>query len=253
MQHSDKIAVVTGAAQGIGLAIAQKLSAEGARVVLADINSERGEAEAKLIKNAAFVHCDVGDEESAKQLIAHTVKEYGRIDLCVNNAAIVPMGTIFDVGVDNLDAALRINLRGAFIIAREAARNMVEQGSGAIVNLSSVSASLASPGMIAYGMSKAGINMLTKALALTLAPHAIRVNAVAPGTVNTAAATELMANPAMAETVLSRTPLGRLADPAEIADVVSYLLSDQATYITGETIFVDGGRVGMNYAMPKKA
>ncbi|MCO5081065.1 MAG: SDR family oxidoreductase [Rhizobiaceae bacterium] len=253
MRHADKVAIVTGAAQGIGLAIAKKLSQEGASVVLADIDAERGRAEAGGIERAIFHRCDVGDAAEAAGLVDKAVAEFGRLDFCVNNAAIVPAGDIFEIEDDRFDQALRTNLRGPFLVSRAAARVMVANGAGSIVNMSSVSASFASPKMIAYGMSKAGVNMLTRALALTLAPYGIRVNAVAPGTVNTAQAALLMTDPASAEMVLSRTPIGRLAETAEIAEVVAFLLSEQASYITGQTIVADGGRTVMNFTMPKRS
>ena len=256
MRLRNKVAIVTGAGQGIGLAIAQRFVAEGARVMLADIAPDRGLAAAgRLGEAAAFLPCDVGDRAAAASLVAGTVERFGRVDVLVNNAGILHAAEFLDLEEADFDRVLRVNLKGTFLVGQAAARQMVRQfradGSrGSIVNLSSVTAKLAIPTAVPYVVSKAGVSQLTNAMALALADKGVRVNAVGPGSIMTDMLQVMMSDDAARRRILSRTPLGRCGEPEEIAAVVLFLASDESSYVTGQTIFADGGRMGLNYTVP---
>jgi NAD(P)-dependent dehydrogenase (short-subunit alcohol dehydrogenase family) len=243
------VVIVTGAAQGIGEACARRFVRDGARVVLADIDAPRGEALAQEL-GALFVQCDVGDKPQVDALVQSTVQAHGRIDVLVNNAGIFKAADFLDVSEADFDAVLRVNLKGAFLVGQAVARVMAQDGGGAIINMSSVNGVLAIPNIASYNVSKGGINQLTRVMALALADKGIRVNAVAPGTIATelAAKAVLTSDEARAK-ILSRTPMRRLGQPSEVADVVAWLASDASSYVTGEIVTVDGGRMTLNYTV----
>ncbi len=244
-----KIALVTGAAQGIGLACAQALAEDGAQVVLVDIKAHAvAEAAAVLGDAAVGLGVDVADREALAGLFDRVEADYGPVSILVNNAGIAMPEDFMSVTPDRFQQVLDLNLLAPFIATQRAARTMIDQGiKGAVVNMSSINAQVAIPSIPAYCASKGGIMQLTKASALALAPHGIRVNAVGPGSIDTEMMAGVNADPTAMSRVLSRTPLGRVGDAREIGDVVAFLASEKASYITGETIYVDGGRLGMNY------
>jgi glucose 1-dehydrogenase len=176
----------------------------------------------------------------------------------VNNAGVVDDAPFLDLTEDEYDRVLRTNLKGAFLAGQAAARQMVKQGrgaqgggAGAIVNMSSVNAVFALPDHVAYSISKGGLAQLTKAMAIALAPHGVRVNAVVPGTIETPLLAGVVKDEAFRKRVLSRTPLGRIGQPEEVAAIVAWLASDEASYVTGTTVYADGGRLPLNYVMPE--
>ncbi|MBC7470129.1 MAG: SDR family oxidoreductase [Ramlibacter sp.] len=246
---SGRTCVVTGGSQGIGEACARRFAREGAKVVIADVADRPGQALAAEL-GALFVHCDVGDKAQVDAMVAAVMAAHGRIDVLVNNAGIFKAADFLDVTEADFDAVLRVNLKGAFLVGQAVAREMARSGCGAIVNMSSVNAVLAIPTIASYNVSKGGINQLTRAMALALADKGIRVNAVAPGTIATelAARAVLTSDEAKAR-ILSRTPMKRLGQPAEVADAVAWLASDAASYVTGEIVVVDGGRMTLNYTV----
>jgi len=248
----DKVAVVTGAAQGIGLAIAERFAREGAKVALGDINAEKGKAAAaKLGAGAVFHQADVGYRDQAEGLIARAVAAFGRLDILVNNAGITHNADFLDLAEEDYDRVLRTNLKSVFLCGQAAARRMVAQGGGTIINMASVNALLAIPNQVPYGASKGAINQLTRVMAVGLAPHRIRVNAIGPGTIMTDLARDsVLKNETATRMVMSRTPIGRFGEPDEVASVALFLASDDASYITGQTIYPDGGRLALNYTVP---
>ena len=250
----DRVAIVTGAAQGIGAACAQRLAQDGAAVALWDVDDVRGKALVESLRSqgrqAAYVHCDVSRAFDVEAAMAATLAAFGRIDALVNNAGIFRAADFLDITEADWDAVIGVNLKGAFLVAQAAARAMVDAGGGAIVNMSSVNGVLAIPNIASYNVSKGGINQLTRAMALALADKGIRVNAVAPGTIATElAAQAVLGSDAAKARILGRTPLRRLGEPAEIADVVAFLLSSASSYMTGEIVYVDGGRMALNYTV----
>lgn len=245
-----RVCIVTGAAQGIGEACARRFAREGAKVVIADVEDARGQALAQELQGL-FVHCDVGDKAQVDTLVAQAMLTHGRIDVLVNNAGIFKTADFLDITEADYDAVLRVNLKGSFLVGQAVAREMAKVGAGAIVNMSSVNAVLTIPSIASYNMSKGAINQLTRVMALSLADRGIRVNAVAPGTIATelAAKAVLTSEEAKAR-IMSRTPMKRLGEPWEVADVVAWLASDAASYVTGEIVVVDGGRMTLNYTVP---
>lgn len=242
------IALITGAAQGIGLACAKSLQNEGYRVVLSDINAEGVVAAAEEIGALAGLACDMGDIDGVLAMIDQIESDFGPIAALVNNAGIAMPGDFLSYELDAFDKVMGVNLRGVFVAMQRVAKTMVEKGiEGAIVNMSSINAQVAIPSIPAYCASKGGVMQLTKTAALSLAKHNIRVNAVGPGSIDTEMMAGVNANPEAMKMVMSRTPLQRVGEAREIGDVVGFLCSQKASYITGETIYVDGGRLGMNY------
>ncbi len=245
-----RVAIVTGGAQGIGEACARRFARENARVVIADVADARGQALADEL-SARYVHCDVGDKAQVDALVAQAMQAHGRIDVLVNNAGIFRAADFLEVTEEDFDAVLRVNLKGAFLVGQAVAREMARAGRGSIVNMSSVNSVLAIPGIASYNVSKGGLNQLTRAMALALADQGIRVNAIGPGTIATElAAQAVLTSEDARRRIMMRTPLKRLGEPAEVADVVAFLASDAASYITGEIVMVDGGRMALNYTVP---
>lgn len=243
------IALVTGAARGIGFACAQVLAENGALPVLADLDADSTrEAAARIGHGAIGLDCDMGDAEAIGALFDRVEAAAGAVSILVNNAGLALPGDFLDYSLLDWKRTLDVNLTGAFVATQWAARRMVaERIRGAIVNMSSVNAQVAIPSIPAYCASKGGITQLTKAAALALAPHGIRVNAVAPGSIDTAMVAGVNSDPAAMDRLMSRTPLKRLGTAREVAEVVGFLASDKAAYITGETITADGGRMALNY------
>ena len=245
-----KVAIITGAARGQGAAEAALFAAEGATVVLTDVLREEGEATAAAC-GGTFMHHDVSSEEGWAQVVADTKAAHGRIDVLVNNAGIFKAANFLQVTEADFDAVLRVNLKGAFLVGQAVARVMAQAGRGAIVNMSSVNSVLAIPDIASYNVSKGGINQLTRAMALALADKGVRVNAVGPGTIATELAAQAVLTSEEAKNkIMMRTPIKRLGEPAEVADVVAFLASDAASYMTGEIVMVDGGRMALNYTVP---
>ena len=254
MKLKDKVALVTGGAQGIGLACAKQFLAEGARVAIVDINAEQGtRALAELgAEHTLFIAGDAADSSLAAEVVRQTLARFGRIDILLNNAGITHAAEFLELDVADFDRVLAINLRSYFVFGQAVARHMVAAGiRGTIINMSSVNAILAIPNQVPYVISKGGVNQLTKVMSVSLAPHGIRVNAIGPGTIATELARKaVMGSPAAERTIMSRTPLGRLGEPAEVASVAVFLASDDASYLSGQTIYPDGGRLALNYLMP---
>jgi NAD(P)-dependent dehydrogenase (short-subunit alcohol dehydrogenase family) len=253
MKLTNKVAIVTGATQGIGLACAKRLIAEGANVMLVDVKPEGQQAAEALGDQARFFTADVSHKADVDAMVAATVLEFGRVDILVNNAGVTHKASFLDLTEEDFDRVLAINLKSMFLCSQAAAREMVKQNSGCIINMSSVNSELAIPDQVPYVVSKGGINQLTKVMALNLAPHGIRVNGIGPGTILTELArTAVMSSPEARHTILSRTPLGRCGEPEEVASIAAFLASDDASYMTGQTLYVDGGRLALNYTVPVK-
>ena len=245
-----RVAIVTGGSQGIGEACVRRFAQEGAQVVIADVADARGQALAAEL-GALYVHCDVGDKAQVDALVAEVLRAHGRIDVLVNNAGIFKAADFLDVTEADFDAVLRVNLKGAFLVGQAVARAMAQAGRGSIVNMSSVNGVMAIPTIASYNVSKGGINQLTRAMALALADKGVRVNAVGPGTIATElAAAAVLTSDEAKNKIMMRTPLKRLGEPSEVADVVAFLASDASSYVTGEIIMIDGGRMALNYTVP---
>jgi NAD(P)-dependent dehydrogenase (short-subunit alcohol dehydrogenase family) len=247
--NGKKIALVTGAAQGIGLACAEALAEDGLFVVLSDVKAEEVKAAAeRLGANADHVVCDIGDPEAIAAMFRTVEERHGAVSVLVNNAGIAMPGPFLETPEENFRKVIDVNLVGVFLTTQRAAKAMIENDiSGSIINMSSINAVVAIPAIPAYCASKGGVMQLTKAASLALAPHNIRVNAVGPGSIDTEMMAGVNANPEAMKMAMSRTPLKRMGSPREIGDVVAFLASDKASYVTGETIYVDGGRLGLNY------
>ncbi|MFW5642197.1 MAG: SDR family NAD(P)-dependent oxidoreductase [Roseicyclus sp.] len=245
-----RLALVTGGAQGIGYACGEALKEDGWDVILSDVNEDGlAEAVAQLGAVAGIV-CDMGDPAAVAAMFDRIEAEHGVVSALVNNAGIALPGDFLDYDIADFDRVIAVNLRGTFLALQRTAKAMVGASvKGAIVNMSSINAQLAIPAIPAYCASKGGVTQLTKAAALALAPHGIRVNAVGPGSIDTAMMAGVNANPEAMSRVLSRTPLGRVGTAREVGDVVAFLCSEKASYVTGETVYVDGGRLGLNYTM----
>ena len=254
MRLKDHIAIVTGAARGIGLAIAERFAAEGAAVVLSDIDDAAGASAAKSI-GATYMRCDVSKSAEVTAFTDAVVNHYGAIDILVNNAGIAMAGDFLEVSEADFDKVIAINLKGSFLMLQASARHMVKQVKagrkpGAIVNMSSVNDTLAIPSIVTYCMSKGGVSQLTRATSVYLAAHGIRVNAIGPGSIRTDMLRNVVSDKAAMDRVMSRTPLGRPGEPSEVAAIAAFLVSDDSSYVTGETIYADGGRMPLNYTMP---
>jgi 3-oxoacyl-[acyl-carrier protein] reductase len=246
MTLSEQVAIVTGSARGIGKAIARRLAAEGARLLIADINGDAAGAAAAEFQQMGYaagsVAVDVTDQEQARRMAQTACDRFGRLDVLVNNAGVGLNRPFLQTTLEEFERTVRVNLTGTFLCSQAAALAMCSRGGGRIVNIASISGQRGAQNRSAYGASKAGVIQLTKVMALELAPHGIRVNAVAPGPVATDM-TNVTHTAEIRRTYHSRIPLRRYAQCHEIAAAVAFLVSCDAAFITGHTLNVDGGFV----------
>ena len=241
----DKVSIITGASRGIGKATAILFAREGSKVVIADVLEEEGIKTQKYINEeipeseAIFIKTDVSKEDDVRNMVKETVEKFGGIDILVNNAGVLCHGTVFDTDVKTWNQIMDVNLRGAFLCCKYVVPYMIKRGGGAIINVCSYIGLMGGKGVLAYSASKAGLIGLTRSLALDLAPYNIRVNAVAPRTIDTAMYRTYRPPEQLKERIKS-IPLRRLGKPEEVASVILFLASDEASYIFGEIIVIGG-------------
>ncbi len=253
MRLKDKVALVTGAGRGIGEAIALAFAREGARVACADIDAKTAGATARRLgARGLALEMDVASKSSVEDGFARIDDKWGRVDIAVTNAAIEPIVPFLELDEATWDRIIDTNLKGTFLVAQAAARRMAKRRAGVIITLSSVNAEVARPESAAYAATKGAVRQLTKAMAIALAPHGVRVNAIGPGTVVTGLTRHLLKNRKWRDAVYARTPMQRVAEPREIGEVAVFLASDMSSYMTGSTVYVDGGRLALNGMMPPK-
>ena len=254
MRLQGKHALVTGAGRGIGLAIAKALAREGASVAIADLDGGRAEAAAASVGGRALsIRADVADPESVAAMVGTALEAFGRLDILVNNAGIGGNTPFLETSLEEWRRILDVNLTGAFLVAQAAAREMVRAGGGGrIVNIASLSGQRGGHGRAAYGSAKAGLELLTKVMAVELAPHGINVNAIAPGPIETEIA-RFMHDEATRAAYHYLVPMSRYGTPEEIADAAVFLCSDESRYVQGHTLNVDGGflAAGLMYGAGK--
>lgn len=255
-RFAGKVVVVTGAAGGIGVAIANRFGAEGAKLALVDVDEGKGRTlESELTDqgyDASFFNADLANTDQVRKCVSEIVANLGPPDVLVNNAARILTSSIADIDDESFDAVFSVNVRGTLSMIRAISQVMIDERTpGTIVNMSSISAEQGYDNLLAYSGSKGAISSITRAAAVELSPHNIRVNAVAPGSIGTPAANEIHArSPKARDRILSRTPLGRVGEPSEAASVVAFLASDDASYITGQVLYADGGRLALSYTVP---
>jgi NAD(P)-dependent dehydrogenase (short-subunit alcohol dehydrogenase family) len=243
MRLENKIAIITGASSGIGLATVKKFVAEGAKVVMADINETVGSKLAQEL-GLDFIKTDVSQVADIQNLINTTVKKFGGLDIMVNNAGIGAGGSVLETTENDFDKVIAVNLRGVFLGMKYAGLAMKEKG-GVILSTSSILGDVGFKSAIAYCASKGGVVQMTKAASLDLAPFHIRVNAIAPAFIKTGMTADILNNPQVAPLLLAQTPIGRFGEPEEMANIFCFLASDEASYITGVTYAGDGGWLAM--------
>lgn len=251
MRLTGKVAIVTGAASGIGRGIARMFAEEGARVLVADVDDEGGEATVKQIRGvggeARFAPCDVSRAADAEGVVAQAVEGWGGLDILVNNAGIVRLGSVTETTEERWDEVLRVNLKGVFLCSRAALPAMIEAGKGAIVNIASIGGLVPAEGLAAYATAKAGVVHLSRQMANDYAAHWIRVNCICPGTIDTPMH-DVFYTPETKEETLAEwaetRPLQTVGAPADVAYAAVYLASDEARFVTGCVLPVDGGVTG---------
>ncbi len=252
---ADKVAVVTGGARGIGLAYCERFAAEGCAVVIADVLDEEGEAAAHGLRErhgkGRYVHCDVTRKPDVVAAMDAAVAEFGGLDVCIANAGVLDSGDFMDVTDESFDRVMAINVKGVLYTGQAAARCMIAGGrGGVIINISSLAARLPVPDEGVYAASKSAVESLTRIMAVSLADRGIRVLAIAPGATETPMMAEQLADPAVRAGIVSRTLLRRASAPEEMAGVAAFLASDDASFMTGQTLYVDGGKLVLYGTMP---
>lgn len=258
MRLTGRTAIITGAATGIGRGCVERFLAEGARIAALDIDAKRGQEMAAELAGrgeVAFFACDVGMKPAVEKAVGQAIERLGGIDILVSNAGINRAADFLDMPEEDFDLVIRTNLKSVFLCGQIVGRHMAARGQGgAIVNMSSTSVIMTMGNISPYAASKGGISSLTRSMALSLAPHGIRVNAIGPGTIVTELTkARVLKDPEQVKRIMSRTPLGRFGQPADVAAVALFLASEDAAYVTGQTLYVDGGRAGLNYTVPPKA
>ena len=248
MDLKDKIVIVTGARRGMGKSHALVLAKAGAKIVVSDISEEDCQKVVEEIEKnggeSLAVKCDVSKKEEVDNLVKKTIERFGRVDILVNNAGICQFKPFLELTEEEWDRTLNINLKGYFLCAQAAAKEMVKQKSGVIVNIASVASGqvgIGFPTLAHYCASKGGIIAMTEVLAVELAPFGIRVNAIAPGMIETPMIDPMKKDPKMMEAMLAKVPMQRVGKPEEVSNLVLFLASDQSSYITGSTVIIDGG------------
>ena len=240
-----KVAAITGAGRGNGRAMAEAFVREGAAVMVADLDASLARATAEELGSSAAIAMDVRLPGDSTRMVAETVSRFGRLDVLVNNAGVIGRHDFFDVSEEEWDRVLDVNLKGSFLCAQAAARRMKEQGGGAIINIASVNAISVNPNTVPYCVSKGGVVTLTKAMALALVGHRIRVNAIGPGPVRTNLSRGRLEDPQAYAATVAHIPMGRVAEPHDLAGAATFLASEESGYVTGITLFVDGGWLTM--------
>lgn len=240
MDLEGKVAIVTGGSSGIGKSIVERFAWEGADVVIADVDEEKGKALEEEVDDAHFKKCDVSSYENLKEVVDETVEEFGKLDVMVNNAGIGSVEGIEDMEVDDYEKIRSIDLDGVVYGCKAAAPHLKET-EGNIINMASIYGLVGDVGSTAYNAAKGGVVNLTRSVADDLAPHNVRVNSICPGFVETPMTQDVKEDEEFMAHIENQTPLGRMADPEEISSVAAFLASDGASYITGENIAVDGG------------
>ena len=246
MNRSGRLALVTGAASGIGRAISERFSAEGDRVIALDRSERALEDLAGCVCGAIPCVFDLNDLESIPELVAGLARENGTIDVLVNNAGAWCYEPLVDIALDRWEEIYRINATAPFILTRETAPGMIERGDGAIVNIASRNAMVSSKGSAAYDSSKAALVALTRTAAGEFAPHNVRVNAICPGVINTPANDDLLDDAETLDNYLKLIPQGRYGEPEEIAGIAYFLTTQDARFITGQTLVADGGQMAFS-------
>jgi 3-oxoacyl-[acyl-carrier protein] reductase len=245
MELADKVAIVTGAGSGIGRSIALTFAKEGAAVVIADVDLENAQNVAEEIKSeggkARAVKTDVSNRDDVEKMVKTTLQDYGKIDMLVNNAGIYRPDHLEDLTEEKWDSVIDVNLKGVFLCSQFAGREMIKQRKGAIINIASIAGVLPMEMVGPYGPSKAGVISLTQELALEWAKYNIRVNAISPGTTNTPLNAPELSNKEAYERRIRAIPVGKIAEPEDMAEVVLFLASERSSYVTGQNIIVDGG------------
>jgi len=254
-QLNGRKALVVAGAAGIGRACVERFAAEGACVMFSDINEEAGKAlESSLLqagRRVWFHQSDAAVPDQVRALVADAITVMGGLDLLLNNAGIAVSKDFLDLADEDFDRTVNVNLKAAFVASQAAARHMLTTGTrGSIISMSSVNAVLNIPNLLTYNISKGGLNQLTRNLAIRLAPHGIRVNAIGPGTILTDLVKKTIYTSAAAQAaVMSRTPMGRAGEVGEIASIAVFLASEASSYVTGQVIYADGGRLPLNYTV----
>jgi NAD(P)-dependent dehydrogenase (short-subunit alcohol dehydrogenase family) len=246
---AGKSAIVTGAARGLGRGIAARFAAEGARLLLADRDGPAVAAAAEALGQQAMT-VDVSVKDEVRAMVERAISAFGGVDILVNNAGVFHAAGLLALDEAEFDQVMAVNVKSALFAIQAVAPHMMARRAGSIVNMASLNSTLAAPTALAYAVSKAAVAQLTNAAALALAPYGVRVNAIGPGTIDSDMAERALGDEEARRSILSRTPMGRLGTPEEVAGVALFLASEDSGFVTGKTIFVDGGRLGLNLTMP---